>query len=107
MAALIFLKRTTILWYNIDNSQIHGVYKMTNQTQDETVVGPQLEFIDIINATKIMEAAIDRGIFNVKELAEVAPIVARFQDFSAAILEDQEARQKQAEVDAADEAQGE
>lgn len=65
---------------------------MSNQIQEETVVGPQLEFIDIINATKIMEAAIERGIFNVKELAEVAPIVSRFQDFSAAILADQEAR---------------
>ncbi|UYE98644.1 hypothetical protein XbC2_215 [Xanthomonas phage XbC2] len=65
---------------------------MSNQIQEETVVGPQLEFIDIINATKIMEAAIERGIFNVKELADVAPIVSRFQDFSAAILADQEAR---------------
>ena len=64
---------------------------MSNQIQEETVVGPQLEFIDIINATKIMEAAIERGIFNVKELADVAPIVSRFQDFSAAILADQEA----------------
>lgn len=68
--------------------------------QKETVVGPQLEFIDIINATKIMEAAIERGIFNVKELAEVAPIVSRFQDFSAAILaEHQEA---QSDVDASE-----
>lgn len=71
---------------------------MSEQIQDqETVVGPQLEFIDIINATKIMEAAIDRGIFNIKELAEVAPIVSRFQDFSAAILADQEARQAEAD----------
>lgn len=74
---------------------------MSENIQDqETVVGPQLEFIDIINATKIMEAAIERGIFNVKELAEVAPIVSRFQDFSAAILADQEARQAEADVQA-------
>ncbi|AFC21662.1 hypothetical protein GAP32_212 [Cronobacter phage vB_CsaM_GAP32] len=71
-----------------------------NIQEQETVVGPQLEFIDIINATKIMEAAIERGIFNVKELAEVAPIVSRFQDFSAAILADQEARQAEADVQA-------
>jgi len=75
---------------------------MSNQIQEETVVGPQLEFIDIINATKIMEAAIERGIFNVKELSEVAPIVSRFQDFSAAILADQEARAAQAEQTASD-----
>lgn len=72
---------------------------MSEQIQNqETVVGPQLEFIDIINATKIMEAAIERGIFNVKELAEVAPIVSRFQDFSSAILADQEARQAEFEA---------
>lgn len=66
-------------------------------TENQDVVGPQLEFIDIINATKIMEAAIERQVFSVKELAEVAPIVARFQEFSQAILADQEARQAQAE----------
>lgn len=59
------------------------------EVQNE-VSGPQLEFIDIINATKIMEAAIARNAFNVKELAEVAQIVSRFQDFSAAILAEQE-----------------
>ncbi|AMM43783.1 hypothetical protein FDG95_gp218 [Pectobacterium phage vB_PcaM_CBB] len=76
---------------------------MSEQIQDqETVVGPQLEFIDIINATKIMEAAIERGVFNVKELAEVAPIVSRFQDFSAAILADQEARQAEFEANQAE-----
>ncbi len=78
---------------------------MSNQIQEETVVGPQLEFIDIINATKIMEAAIERGIFNVKELADVAPIVSRFQDFSAAILADQEARNAAAQE--ASESEGE
>lgn len=66
-------------------------------TENQDVVGPQLEFIDIINATKIMEAAIERQIFSVKELAEVAPIVARFQEFSQAILADQEARQAEAQ----------
>ncbi|EBS4516812.1 hypothetical protein DQT32_05290 [Salmonella enterica subsp. enterica serovar Braenderup] len=77
-------------------------------TENQDVVGPQLEFIDIINATKIMEAAIERQIFSVKELAEVAPIVARFQEFSQAILADQEARQAEAQqaLDA-DAAQGE
>jgi hypothetical protein len=65
--------------------------------QNNEVAGPQLEYIDIVNATKIMEAAIERGIFNVKELAEVAPIVSRFQDFSAAILAEQEAAQKAAD----------
>lgn len=66
-------------------------------TENQDVVGPQLEFIDIINATKIMEAAIERQVFSVKELAEVAPIVARFQEFSQAILADQEARQAEAQ----------
>lgn len=65
--------------------------------QNNEVAGPQLEYIDIVNATKIMEAAIERGVFNVKELAEVAPIVSRFQDFSAAILAEQEAAQKAAD----------
>ena len=67
--------------------------------QNNEVAGPQLEYIDIVNATKIMEAAIERGIFNVKELAEVAPIVSRFQDFSAAILAEQEAAQKASDTE--------
>ncbi|SOK58487.1 hypothetical protein [Yersinia phage fHe-Yen9-04] len=63
---------------------------MSNEVEfNSDVVGPQLEFIDIINATKIMEAAIERKAFSIKELGEVAPIVARFQDFSQAILEEQ------------------
>lgn len=64
------------------------------QEQYETAAGetdaPQLEFIDIINATKIMEAAIDRKVFSIKELGEVAPIVSRFQEFSEAIISEQE-----------------
>jgi hypothetical protein len=65
---------------------------MSEQAKEQ-VSGPSLEYIDIINATKIMEAAIERSVFNIKELAEVAPIVSRFQDFSAAIMAEQEAAQ--------------
>ena len=50
---------------------------------------PHLDIIDIINATKIMESAIDRGVFTVKELIDVAPVVSRFQDFSNAVQAEQ------------------
>lgn len=56
--------------------------------------GPSLEYIDIINATRIMEAAIERKAFPMSELGEVAPIVARFQEFSNAILAIQEQENK-------------
>ncbi|AQW88739.1 hypothetical protein pEaSNUABM50_00210 [Erwinia phage pEa_SNUABM_50] len=70
------------------------------QDLDEVVAGPQLEFIDIINATKIMEAAIERKAFSIKELGEVAPIVSRFQEFSQAIIAEQEAKDANTEGDA-------
>lgn len=57
--------------------------------QEDEIIGPQLEYIDIINATKIMEAAIERKAFSIKELGEVAQIVSRFQDFCEAILKQQ------------------
>lgn len=55
--------------------------------------GPSLEYIDIINATRIMEAAIERKAFPMSELGEVAPIVARFQEFSNSIIAMQSAEQ--------------
>lgn len=61
------------------------------KNDESVIVGPQLEYIDIINATKIMEAAIDRKAFTIKELGEIAPIVSRFQDFAQAILDEQTA----------------
>lgn len=76
---------------------------MSTENQKE-VQGPQLEYIDIINATKIMEAAIERKAFSIKELAEVAAVVARFQDFSQAILEEQKAKE---EAQSSDESVGE
>ncbi len=67
---------------------------MSDVSNEVIVDGPQLEYIDIINATKVMEAAIQRGTFSVKELAEVAPVVARFQEFAEAILKEQNPAQE-------------
>lgn len=55
---------------------------MENQTPN----GPSLEYVDIINATRILEAAVERKAFQMSELGEIAPIIARFQQFSEAIL---------------------
>lgn len=58
---------------------------MENQ-ENLAPVGPSLEYVDIINATRILEAAVARNAFSVKELAEFAPIIARLQDFSEQML---------------------
>lgn len=47
-----------------------------------------LDTVDIINAAKIMEAAINAGAFSVEDLAKVAPVVDRFIKFSNAIIEE-------------------
>lgn len=47
-----------------------------------------LDTVDIINAAKIMEAAIKAGAFSVEDLAKVAPVVDRFIKFSNAVIEE-------------------
>ena len=72
--------------------------------------GPSLEYVDIINATRILEAAIERKAFQMSELGEIAPIVARFQEFSNAILamqEEQQAAEQAASESAVNEEKGE
>lgn len=56
---------------------------MSEQNQEQL----SIEIEDIINATKIMEAAIKAGAFGVEDLVKVAPIVDRFIKFSNAIIE--------------------
>lgn len=45
-----------------------------------------LDVVDIINATKIMEAAIQANAFSVEDLVKVAPVVERFIKFSNAVI---------------------
>ncbi len=45
-----------------------------------------LDVVDIINATKIMEAAIHANAFSVEDLVNVAPVVERFIKFSNAVI---------------------
>jgi len=53
---------------------------------------PSLEIVDIINATKIMEAAIQANAFSVEDLVKVAPIVERFIKFSNAMIAEHNAK---------------
>lgn len=41
-----------------------------------------IEIVDVVNAAKIMEAAIKRNAFTVEELAQVSPVVAKFIAYS-------------------------
>lgn len=64
---------------------------MEEQTTDavdvnEVPEGPSLEYADIINAARILELAVQRNAFTVKELIEFAPIISRVQDFSDIII---------------------
>lgn len=54
----------------------------------------QLTLIDLINAAKIMEAAVARNSFKVEELVDVAPVVSKFVAFSNAALEDIKAQEE-------------
>lgn len=51
----------------------------------------EIQIADIVNATRIMEYAISKNVFSVKELAEISPIVVRFQDFVTAVQTQQQA----------------
>ncbi|EHU8780833.1 hypothetical protein N0S44_000063 [Escherichia coli] len=53
----------------------------------------QLTLLDLINAAKIMEAAVARNTFKVEELVDVSPVVAKFVSFANEALEDIKAQE--------------
>lgn len=53
----------------------------------------QLTLLDLINAAKIMEAAVARNTFKVEELVDVSPVVAKFVSFANVALEDIKAQE--------------
>lgn len=68
----------------------------------------QLTLIDLINAAKIMEAAVARNSFKVEELVDVAPVVSKFVEFANSALEDIKAQEEaEAAQAAAEENKGE
>lgn len=42
---------------------------------------PQLEIVDIVNAAKIIKAAIERGVFQAEEMSGVAGVYDKFAAF--------------------------
>lgn len=70
---------------------------MTEQVQAPEVT---LEIVDIANATQIMKAAIERGVFQAEEMSGVAGV---FDKFTAFITQVEEAAKAEA-AEAADEA---
>lgn len=73
--------------------------KMEQQNNQEV----QLTLIDLINAAKIMEAAVARNAFKVEELVDVAPVVTKFVEFSNKALSDLKAQEEAAAALAATE----
>ena len=53
---------------------------------------PGLDVVDIINAAKIMEAAIQANAFSVEDLVKVAPVVERFIKFSNSVIAEHNAK---------------
>lgn len=49
---------------------------MTEQTQASEIT---LEIVDIANATQIMKAAIERGVFQAEEMSGVASVYDKFR----------------------------
>lgn len=64
---------------------------MSNEKPTEDI---QLDLLDLINAARIMEAAVSRSAFQLEELGEVAPVVAKFVKFANQVLEAEAARLK-------------
>lgn len=66
--------------------------------EEQSTTEMKLELVDIVNGTKILEAAIDRKAFSAQELIEIIPIFSRFKEFSDYILANAEqAKDAQAE----------
>lgn len=62
-----------------------------------------IEIVDVVNAAKIMEAAIKRNAFTVEELAQVSPVVAKFIAYSNEQIKLAEAAEKETGEQAGDE----
>lgn len=75
---------------------------MENKEMNQESQPIEIQIADIVNATRIMEYAISKNVFSVKELAEISPIVVRFQDFVAAVQAQQSAPAEVPAEDAAD-----
>lgn len=75
---------------------------MENKEMNQESQPIEIQIADIVNATRIMEYAISKNVFSVKELAEISPIVVRFQDFVAAVQAQQTAPAEVPAEDAAD-----
>lgn len=56
---------------------------MTEQVQTQEAV--TLEIADIANATQIMKAAIERGVFQAEEMSGVAGVFDKFNKFLAEV----------------------
>ena len=75
------------------------------EQQENTEI--KLTLIDLINAAKIMEAAVARNSFKVEELVDVAPVVSKFVAFANAALEDIKAQEAAEAENAPDTSKGE
>ena len=61
-----------------------------NENQPNTETIAELGYMEIINATTILQLAIERNTFTVSELVKVAPVVEKFQQFCEVIKQEQE-----------------
>lgn len=64
---------------------------MSQENQQEQVI--QLDLIDLINAARILEAAVARNTFTVDELVQVAPVVSKVVSFAQTAQADIEAKE--------------
>ncbi len=69
---------------------------MTQETQ-ATQAPVELEIVDIVNATKIIKAALERSAFQAEELSQVAGVFDKFNAFVAQAEANAKAAQAEAE----------
>lgn len=62
-------------------------------TENQSTENVQLDLLDLINAAQIMEAAVSRNAFQLEELGQVAPVVAKFVKFANQVIEAEKAKQ--------------
>lgn len=72
---------------------------MTEQVKAPEVT---LEIVDIANATQIIKAALERGVFQAEELSGVAGVYDKFRAFMTQVEEQAKAAQEVAETETKD-----
>lgn len=84
----------------MSKENVQKVEESVNAPAPEAVDAPvNIEIVDVVNAARIVEIAIERSAFKPNELIEIIPIYSRLQAFAKSVMEQQAATKEQIEKD--------